>query len=271
MQNPIFQLDFLATKAVYDLFNSNSVLKQLPFYLGLMPYEIYVLPGMYVAILQVIWFSAFNPIQFHLFPHFFAYSLFQFLKGTVGRQRPGCKHSVLSEYIDESHCKNKVRFMSFPSGHTGIAFALAAALYSEMTFSTNPKFFDIEIKDPTNRKLIKYCGLFVAAAISIHRVAKGYHYVGDVIMGGLLGSILGFISWSVMEQINKKIQKLCEYEENKEKKECESEILGIKLISDDKNMKILEIIAKVALTIPVALLFLKFLVKDFWKLASIKH
>lgn len=269
--NPVAQLDFITTKAIFDLFNSHPVLKQLPFYLGLLPYEVYVLPGMFVAILQVIWFSAFNPIQFHLFPHFFAYSLFQFLKGTVGRERPGCKHPSLSGSIDPSHCKNKVRFMSFPSGHTGVAFSLAAALYSEMTFSNDPRFFDVKIKNPKHRKIIKYCGLFVASAISIHRVAKGYHYVGDVLSGALLGSTLGFISWSVLQQLNNKIHKLCEYEDNKDKKECQAEILGIKMITEDKHLKILELIAKIALTIPVILLFLKFIVKDFWKLATIQH
>ena len=63
----------------------------LPYYLGLLPYELYVLPLMYIAMIQVILFSAFNPIQFHLLPHFFAFSLFQLIKGTVGRERPGCR------------------------------------------------------------------------------------------------------------------------------------------------------------------------------------
>ena len=269
--NPVAHLDYLVTKIIYDVMDSNKFVKQLPFILGLVPYEFYVLPGMYIAILQVIWFSAFNPIQFHLLPHFFAYSLFQFLKGTVGRERPGCKHKVLSEFIDESHCKNKVRYMSFPSGHTGVAFSLAAALFAEMTFSTDPKFFDVRITNKKTRNFIKYAGLFVASAISIHRISKGYHYFGDVLMGALLGSTIGLISWNVLEQIKLKLDTLCDDEENEEKEECKHEVLGFKLISKDKHIKTLEIVAKIALTIPVMLLFLKFLFKDLKKLASIKH
>ena len=35
--------------------------------------------------------------------------------------------------------------ISFPSGHTGVAFALAMALYCELTFSENPNVFEIKI------------------------------------------------------------------------------------------------------------------------------
>ena len=125
-------IDFQATQMVYNLVNHNSFIRELPYYLGLLPYELYVLPGMFIAIIQVIIYSALNPIQFHLLPHFFAYSLFQLIKGTVARERPGCAHQSLSNYIDSSHCLGKQRFMSFPSGHTGIAFALATSLYLEI-------------------------------------------------------------------------------------------------------------------------------------------
>ena len=80
--------DVIATRAIYNFVNGNSYTRHLPYYLGLLPYELYVLPGMYIAMIQVILFSAFNPIQFHLLPHFFAFSLFQLIKGTVGRERP---------------------------------------------------------------------------------------------------------------------------------------------------------------------------------------
>lgn len=272
MYNQLIHLDYLATKKVYDIFNSNSIVKQIPFFFGLIPYEVYVLPGMYIAILQVIWLSAFNPIQFHLFPHFFAYSFFQLLKGTVGRERPGCKHKDLKGFIDASHCKHKVRFMSFPSGHTGIAFALAAALYAEMTFSDDPKFFDVRIKNPINRDIIKYCGIFVALIISIHRVSKGYHYVGDVLSGSLLGITLGLVSWGVINSVNDKLHELCKDDVNKNKPPC-IEVKGIKiqLLSSDPKIQKLEILAKIIITIPVLYLFFKFIIKDFWNLTSIKH
>ena len=121
-------LDLELTSLIYNVVNSNSFTKQIPYYCGLLPYELYVLPGMFIAMVQVIVLSAYSPIQFHLLPHFFAFSLCQLIKNSFGRERPGCANKMLSNFIDESHCLGKQRFMSFPSGHTGIAFALAIAL-----------------------------------------------------------------------------------------------------------------------------------------------
>ena len=87
--NPIRKVDYRLSQAIYDLFNQKTM-KLIPNYLGLIPYEIYVLPGMYLAILQTIWLGTPNPTQFHLLPHFFAYSMFQLLKGSIKTPRPGC-------------------------------------------------------------------------------------------------------------------------------------------------------------------------------------
>ena len=64
-------VDLAATTAIYNFVNNIRFIRPLPYYCGLLPYELYVLPGMFVAIIQVILFSAFNPIQFHLLPHFY--------------------------------------------------------------------------------------------------------------------------------------------------------------------------------------------------------
>ena len=92
-------LDLEITSIIYSFVNNNRFVKQLPYYLGLLPYELYVLPGMFIAMIQVIVLSAYSPIQFHLLPHFFAFSLFQLIKGTFGRERPGCANEILSEFI----------------------------------------------------------------------------------------------------------------------------------------------------------------------------
>ena len=122
------KIDFQITKKIYNLFN-NKYLKKIPRYFGLIPYEIYVLPGMYIAILQVIWLNTPTPIQFHLLPHWFAYSIFQFLKKSINRWRPGCKYSQLSKYIDDSHCSHGHELQSFPSGHTSAAFSGASFIH----------------------------------------------------------------------------------------------------------------------------------------------
>ena len=132
----IDNIDYNLTKLVYDIFNRKS-LQGVSHYLGLVPYEFYVIPGMYIAILQVLWLNVIGPIQFHLLPHWFAYSIFQFMKKSIKRPRPGCKHKNLSKFIDSSHCKNGHENQSFPSGHTGVAASLATALFLEMNYSDN--------------------------------------------------------------------------------------------------------------------------------------
>lgn len=262
--------DLIATQAIYNFVNSNQYTKHLPYYLGLLPYEMYVLPGMFIAMIQVILFSSFNPIQFHLLPHFFAYSLFQLIKGTVKRQRPGCDKSSLSNFIDESHCSGKQRFMSFPSGHTGIAFALAVALYMEMNHSSDPKFFDIRIKDNKKRKLISFIGFFVASFISIHRISKGYHYLSDTLMGAILGGTIGYTTWKILERYKNGYNKYC-----KDNYECienkDSLKYKFKLLSENKTTQKIELICKILLLIPVIALLIKFFLIDLKNLTAVKH
>ena len=109
-------IDYKLSKAIYDLFDGETM-KLIPNWLGLIPYEIYILPGMYLAILQVLWLGSPNPIQFHLLPHWFAYSIFQLLKGSIKTPRPGCWIPGMKKFIDESHCSHGHEWQSFPSGH----------------------------------------------------------------------------------------------------------------------------------------------------------
>jgi membrane-associated phospholipid phosphatase len=240
-------IDYTLTKIIYDFFN-RKYLKSIAHYFGLIPYEFYVIPGMYLAIFQVIWFNVMGPIQFHLLPHWFAYSIFQFLKKSIKRERPGCKYTKMSKYIDGSHCKHGHEYQSFPSGHTGVASSLATALFLEMNYAVTPKFFDVEIKTEFIRKIISRAGLFVAGMISLHRISKGYHSLFDVICGFVIGASIGYISWTTLETCKKKM-------DEKFIEEHQTLITG----------------AKVALTIPILFLTIKFLTKDVFKLASIKH
>lgn len=282
------KIDFYITKKIYDLFN-RKYLNKIPRYLGLIPYEIYVLPGMFFAILQVLWLNTPSPIQFHLLPHWFAYSIFQFLKKSIAKWRPGCKYPQLSKYIDESHCNHGHQLQSFPSGHTGVAFSLATALYSELTYPDHPKFFEISMpKNSMRNHILKYSGIFVAIMISIHRISKGYHSFFDVLAGMILGSLIGFISWVTLESFEDKYMKICDTVVDKNienetiRKECELS----KKIHKDTNYGLTNwslfkgnigksswvwAISKIILSIPIIFLTIKFFVKDFWKLASIKH
>ena len=240
-------IDYKLTKIIYNFFN-NKILKDTTHYFGLIPYELYVIPGMYLAIFQVIWYGVLGPIQFHLLPHWFAYSIFQFMKNSIKRDRPGCKYKNMSKYIDDSHCAHGHQYQSFPSGHTGVASSLATALFLEMNYSNNPKFFDMDIKSHNLRKVIGGLGLSVAAMISLHRISKGYHSFFDVLCGFIIGASIGYISWTTLETCKKKIDD--------------------KFIEDNKQ---LITGAKISLTIPILFLVFKFFTKDMFKLTSIKH
>lgn len=229
------------TKAIYSVGN-NSIIGRLAMYGGLVPYELYVIPGMYLAMYQMIWTGDINPVRFHLLPHFFAYSLVTFMKDYFGRERPGCVIQNMKNMIEPSHCEGKIRFRSFPSGHTMIASALAAALVAELYSHENPRLFTIPI--PLHlRPIIASVGFVVTFLVSLHRIVGGYHYFGDVLLGGLIGSMIGFLCYNVLSDNN--VAYITEFP--------------------------IPLWGQILLSIPITLLFVKFIAKDLWRLTSIKH
>jgi len=289
--NPINDLDLMLSKGVYDIFNT-PFMSLIPNYLGLIPYEIYVLPGMYLAILQVLWLGTPNPIQFHLLPHWFSYSVFQFLKLKIKRPRPGCHQKSMSKYIDDGHCMHGHEWQSFPSGHTGVSMALATSLFMEMMFSEHPHFFEISIQNRTTQIIIGSIGIFVALMVAMHRVSKGYHSFFDTCTGAVIGFTIGFIAWITLEYFKKLYNKLCEEKEKNDEKDekgyCDNykysttgkgefsywldnfNFFGYEF-SDDKFINITIGICRIILTVPILFLLGKFITKDVFHLASIKH
>lgn len=279
-------LDHGVTKAIFDAVNDNGITKAMPVLFGLIPYELYVIPGMYLAMLQVIWVGSPNPVQFHLLPHWFAYSVFQFMKKAVKRSRPGCKYKDMSKYIDASHCSHGHELQSFPSGHTGVAFALVTALLMELFCSEDPRFFEVRIQTRAARNTIAFLAVAVGVMVSMHRVSKGYHSVLDVVAGMAIGSSIGFTSWTIMEFYKRKYRTLCKQPQNKDDKECDNELrhhdggrrfmdrlLQTGGLGPSANTTVMATSAatKVILTVVVSVLVYKFFAKDVAHLASIKH
>tara|TARA_B100001123_G_scaffold23539_1_gene25652 strand:+ start:462 stop:1373 length:912 start_codon:yes stop_codon:yes gene_type:complete len=281
-------VDYKLSKAIYEVFKGKNM-QLIPNFLGLIPYEIYILPGMYLAIFQVLWLGSPNPIQFHLLPHWFAYSIFQLLKGSIKTPRPGCHIPGMKEFIDDSHCSHGHEWQSFPSGHTGIAASLATALFMEMMYSDDPHFFEINIKDIKTRRLIGFTGLFVAFMVGIHRVSKGYHSLADSMTGCLIGASIGFISWTSLEYFKKLYYKICaergssgsegdlcenyKYAEKDDEVEYWTNnynIFKLKLF-DSPEINTAIGVVRIVLTIPILYLTIKFFTKDVFQLASIKH
>lgn len=69
---------------------------------------------------------------------------------------------------------------SFPSGHSGISFAIASVL-----FLTMPKKVGI----PT---------VIVAALVAFSRLYLGVHYPSDVLVGSLIGCLTGWVAWKIV-------------------------------------------------------------------------
>ncbi len=287
--NKFRSIDYKFTKAIYDLFDNKNG-KYIPKYLGLIPYEIYVLPGMYISILLVVWLGTPNPIQFHLLPHFFAYSIFQLLKRSINTPRPGCHYREMNKYIDKGHCKHGSEWQSFPSGHAGIAASLATALFMEMMYSDNPHFFEIKVQNINDRKRIAYLGILVSIFIILHRVSNGYHSLFDTIIGCIIGITIGFISWTSLEYFKKKYNKLCEekiknnddnnelcdhYKFDKKNDEIsywinEYNLFKTKIIDDPFMNKMIGI-SRILISIPILWLLYNFITKDIFNLTSLKH
>ena len=239
MERALTRTNVTLTKALHQAIHSNPTLRTIPFYAGLVPYEWYVLPGMYIALLQMIWTSDITVIRFHILPHLLAYSFFQAMKSVIPRVRPGCAHKSLSGEIERGHCTGKVKKQSFPSGHTGIAFALAAALFMELR-TDSPRLFGVPVSAHVKTP-IATLGFAVATLVAVHRVVGGYHYVGDVVVGAILGVLLGTLSWNSLSA-------------------C-----------DEKSQVLLPLVAQISLSIPISFLLIRFLLIDVRKLTSIKH
>lgn len=182
--------------------NSNPMISNLPYYLGLLPYEIYVIPGMFLAIFVMLFNETAAPLQFHLLPHWFAYSMSIYLKNSIDRVRPGCKGKEQGKRIDPKHCETEPKLQSFPSGHTVIAFALLMALFLflfDPTYNASGEKWIFAEGWP--RFIILVVGFVISFNVGLHRIAFGYHHVGDVLLGMFLGIVIGFISYFMCNKL----------------------------------------------------------------------
>jgi membrane-associated phospholipid phosphatase len=168
--------------------------------------------------------------------------------------RPGCYNKLMSKYMNEKYFCASEASKSFPSGHTGTAFALATALMMEMMYSEESDKYS-----PITKQTVSFLAYFVAVFVALHRVSNGYHHVGDVVAGAILGSIIGYISWTSVNVFKKKYYDLCL--ENHSKEECSRKA------NEFPNSGML--FGKIILTIIILYLIYLFFAKDMWKLESI--
>ena len=111
-----------------------------------------------------------------------AVGLKDLLKATVKRPRPW---ATLAPYPNDLEAEKA--FVSFPSGHTTVAF-VSAGLATAVIWRG---------EDPEALKWAVTAGSFsLATATAVLRVAAGQHYWSDVLAGAALGSAVGFaVPW----------------------------------------------------------------------------
>ena len=108
--------------------------------------------------------------------------LTQALKYSINRPRPGVTYTDILAYEGE-------RALSFPSGHTSLAFSTATALCLKY-----PKWYVI----------VPSC--LWAGAVGYSRMNLGVHYPSDVLAGALLGAGSAFVTYKVNNWFWKKAQ-----------------------------------------------------------------
>ncbi len=98
------------------------------------------------------------------------------IKNTVQRLRPSHEPTLLN-FVHLSKAGAGGRY-GFVSSHAANAFGLASFL----CFVLNKKFI-----------LLKYWLFIWAAVVSYSRIYNGVHYPGDIIVGGIIGFMLGWL------------------------------------------------------------------------------
>jgi undecaprenyl-diphosphatase len=101
-----------------------------------------------------------------------AYRLDNILKGIVERPRP-------PGLVDGLHVREHIGGFGFPSGHTTMAFALAASLHPIL---------------PARWRIMVWA---LAVAVGLARMHVGVHWPADVVGGAALGIAIGAGAWLV--------------------------------------------------------------------------
>lgn len=124
------------------------------------------------------------------------------LKNIIARTRPYDEIEGLINLV------GKQSDYSFPSGHTGAAFAVAGAMLVVALFGLPmiEKSGEISRKDPSlSFKLISVLLIMYATLLAFSRMYVGVHYPTDVLCGLLLGLGTSAIAYLIYQMAIKKI------------------------------------------------------------------
>ncbi len=156
----------------------------------------YVWAPMYVAIIALLiwrlgWKKGLIAVAAALLTFGFCDQFSNVIKDAVGRLRP-----VNDEFMIASglHVLERGGGFSFFSAHAANSFGLAVSTF-------------IGIKEDRRLRYRGYAGwmFFWASMVSISRVFVGKHYLGDVLVGIIVGAVAGYAFGALARWIMKKI------------------------------------------------------------------
>ncbi len=102
-------------------------------------------------------------------------------KGIAGRALPGVNVKPAFQFGRGFHDRNGP-FVSFPSGHTAAAFALAATLSGEVGRDSVP-----------HARAIQVAAFTLATTVGLARVIQGVHWPSDLPLGAFIGTWSGYV------------------------------------------------------------------------------
>jgi membrane-associated phospholipid phosphatase len=167
--NVLHGFDKAATLVIHEMASGESIPSKffdwMITYLGLVLYELYVIPGMAIALAYAMAYNHASSLRFHVLPHVLSFSLVGLFKTMMRRPRPGCFYNEIDfengpKCADYPYPKKKLgpdekrpswpkshaitpvpvtwskrkgyTYVSFPSGHATVAWAVMTGLFLYM-------------------------------------------------------------------------------------------------------------------------------------------
>lgn len=108
------------------------------------------------------------------------------MKGAFGRARPSDSEDPVHEFGFGRGFRSGHPFRSFPSGHTTMAFALAAGLAAESSH-----------RWPSAYPYVRWSAYSLATLTGLSRMYHNAHWASDVFLGAGIGLVVGraFVHW----------------------------------------------------------------------------
>jgi hypothetical protein len=151
------------------------MLDKLSFYSGIVPFQIYTIPGLLVSILQFFLSNDDTNVRVHILPQLISFSLINLIKSSIGNYNQ----------------------KMIPSGKLCVAFTLFITLICELTYHKQPKLFTFNVRDD----LKKYIQIFVISVVLLLTYNVYVHKknnISSLILSIILGTFIGLITWKNM-------------------------------------------------------------------------